>query len=116
VRAKESHTLAQELRSLAKLLAGELIGARSRTRDKVRDTKAIVQEFAILCRHEESLSETSAKERTPESISGTGEMVTCRPGVEAGIDATEEHGEIWRKDILHDAISRSGKLCLGRTR
>src|SRR5207249_4453575 len=51
------------------------------------------QELVFLVRREKTIGEAAGVESGPEAIAGPAEMMSDRCGVEAGIDAAEQHAQ-----------------------
>src|SRR5437763_4034258 len=64
-------------------------------------------------RREQARGEAGGVERGPEAIAGAGEVIAGCAGIQAGIDAAEEHAQVWRDDIRHSPAGRLSDLGLG---
>ncbi len=80
-------------------LRRELIGARGGAIHQVGDAIAALEQLALFRRMQQPVAEARRMQRGPEAVAGPREVVPRGGGVEAGIDADEEHAQAGRNDI-----------------
>jgi hypothetical protein len=94
----------------AKLVVGEFIRAGGGAIDNVGDPELEIEKKRFFKRGEEARSESAAVQGGPEAIAGAAEVAADGGGVEAGIDAREEHDEILACEIRYALVTRSEDL------
>jgi hypothetical protein len=90
-RTKAADLPGESLAAGAELIVWELRGSRGGARYEVGDADFLVEQQFLFPRLKQSLSEAGAVQRGPEPVAGPGKVMTRSRGVEAGIDAAEEH-------------------------
>src|SRR6185503_18846910 len=96
------------------LLRRELIGARGGALDQIGDAVARAQQLALLRRVQLSRREPGGVQRGPETVSRTREVMPGGAGIEARVDAAEQHFEPGRDDVAQRLAA--GVLELGGAR
>src|SRR5438477_5640037 len=103
------------LRAVAEFPGIELVGARRRAVDQVRDAEPPPEELPAFMRPEDPVGEAGLVKRLPEPVPGAREMKPDRARPQARVDADEEDPEI-RSDHVRDAPAARGvELGAGRT-
>ena len=74
----------------------------------------VAQHLAFLPRREAPVGEACAVERDPEAVAGAGKVMAGCAGVEARIDATEEHAKIRANDVRNCFAGGGAKLIPAR--
>jgi hypothetical protein len=97
----------------AKFIFGEFVRTRGGTRDDIRDTKTQLQKLSILIRSVETVGKTRAKERLPKSITWTSKVMPDGTRIQARVDSTKKHIEIWGNDVCDDLSRGSRELLFG---
>lgn len=85
--------------SRTQLAVVELGSSHRGARDEIGDAATEREKFALLRRLEPSRCETGRVQGRPEAIAGPREMVSGRRGVQAGVDADEQHIQPGRDDV-----------------
>ena len=98
-RAIASHLCFQFLSPASQLVGGQFRRRHGGSIDEVGDPAADFEQFLLLPWFEEPWRESGGVERRPEAIARPCEVMAGSPGVQAGVDAAEEHIEIRRDDI-----------------
>ena len=117
---KAAYFFRQHFDAGAQFLGIQFIGSGCRAADEIGDSVAIFQQPIPLPWREQSVGESAGEERGPEAIARPAEMMADGGGVEAGIDADEQHLQVWRDQIRHrlarggDQIGFGGFLGSGR--
>src|SRR5256885_14789963 len=93
----------------------QLVGARRRTVDQVRDAELPSEELAAFLRSEHAFGETSLMKGSPEPISRAGEMEPDRARPEARVDPDEEDPQIRCDDVRNARATRGIEVGAGRT-
>jgi hypothetical protein len=86
-----SNLARQPLPSSDQFLPAQFICPGSGTRDNVGQAIAMAQQEPILVRRQNSRRESRPVQHRPKTVTGTGEVVPHGSGIEARVDAAEEH-------------------------
>jgi len=98
----------------AKLVVGQFIGTGRGAIDDVGDPELEVEQEIAFKGGEEARREAAAVEGGPEAVAGAAEVAADGGRVEAGVDAGEEHDEVFGGQIRDALVARSEELGLGR--
>ncbi len=94
----------------AQLVVGEFIRARGGAIDDVGDAELEVEQKRFFKRGEKTRSEPAAVQGGPKAVARAAEVAADGGGVEAGIDAREEHDEVFGCEIRYALVARSEDL------
>ena len=94
----------------AKFVVGEFIRAGGGTLDNVGDAELEVKKKGGFKGGEEARGESAAVKGGPEAIARAAEMVADGGGVEAGVDAHEQHDKVFGREIRDELVARGEDL------
>ena len=97
----------------AKFVVGEFIGAGGGALDDVGDAEFEIEKEGFFKGGEETRGEAAAVKSGPEAVAGAAEVVADGSGVEAGVDAGEQHDEVFGDEIRDKLVVRGEELGLG---
>jgi serine/threonine-protein kinase len=110
LRSVLAHLGVERLTALYHLAVGHFGGGRGRARHHVRDAVPEWQQFALLARIEQPRGEAGGEERGPKPVAGPPEVAPDGRGVQARIDAAEQHLQPVRDHIGKCGVLRGEQL------
>lgn len=105
------HLFLQHAGTSEKLVALEFGCGGGRTVDDIRNPAAKRQKLTFFIRTEEAIGKPSLKERWPEAIARSREVMSGPRGIKSGVDAAEKHTQM-RRDHIGNVV-RSGSEQIG---